>query len=190
MNARKLATLGIVAIATAVPGTAALCAEPANHNTSASLLTSVREATRMFHDVSVAEAAGYGSMQTCVSGPQEGAMGIHYPNGPLIGDGVLDATRPEILIYEQRGARLRLVGVEFLILAADWDANNAGPPALMGQHFHYVGSPNRYRLPPFYELHVWAWRDNPSGTFTDWNPHVSCDEYTGEPAAHSARHGH
>ena len=29
--------------------------------------------------------------------------------------------------------------------------------------------------PAFYELHVWAWRDNPSGVFVDWNPRVSCE---------------
>jgi hypothetical protein len=37
-----------------------------------------------------------------------------------------------------------------------------------------------YRLPAFYELHVWAWKDNRSGTFADWNPAVACDECTGE----------
>jgi hypothetical protein len=47
----------------------------------------------------------------------------------------------------------------------------------MGQHFQFVGTPNRYRLPAFYELHVWAWRDNRFGTFVDWNPDVSCAEY-------------
>jgi len=25
-----------------------------------------------------------------------------------------------------------------------------------------------------FELHVWAWRDNPQGPFVDWNDHVSC----------------
>jgi hypothetical protein len=84
-------------------------------------------------------------------------MGIHFANGGLIGDGLLDAERPELLIYEQKAGRLRLVGVEFLVIAADWHAHTAAPPVLMGQHFHYVGSPNRYGLPPFYELHVWAW---------------------------------
>jgi hypothetical protein len=24
---------------------------------------------------------------------------------------------------------------------------------------------------------VWAWRDNPQGTFANWNPNVSCDGY-------------
>jgi hypothetical protein len=87
---------------------------------------------------------------------------------------------PEILIYEQRNGRLQLVGVEFIVIAADWHNTNEGPPMLMGQHFHYVGSPNRYGLPAFYELHVWAWKENPNGMFADFNPRVSCEEYTGE----------
>ena len=48
-------------------------------------------------------------------------------------------------------------------------------PVLEGQRFHFNESPNRFGLPAFYELHVWAWRDNPNGTFVDWNPRVSCD---------------
>jgi hypothetical protein len=27
---------------------------------------------------------------------------------------------------------------------------------------------------PFFELHVWAWRENPQGPFADWNDHVTC----------------
>jgi hypothetical protein len=66
------------------------------------------------------------------------------------------------------------------VIASEWHASHPEPPVLMGQHFHYVGSPNRYGLPAFYELHVWAWKDNPNGMFTDFNPRVSCEEYTGE----------
>jgi hypothetical protein len=29
-------------------------------------------------------------------------------------------------------------------------------------------------------LHVWAWKDNPNGTFTNWNPSVSCDGFSGQ----------
>ena len=27
----------------------------------------------------------------------------------------------------------------------------------------------------FFELHVWAWRDNPQGAFVDYNKKVSCE---------------
>lgn len=46
---------------------------------------------------------------------------------------------------------------------------------LEGQAFQVVGSPNRYGLPPFFELHVWARRENPNDAFVDWNNRVSCE---------------
>jgi len=149
------------------------------HDAPVGLLKAVRDATDDFRDVRVAMASGYGSLGSCVTGPERGAMGIHYGNGALIGDAAVDAAHPELLIYEQRGGRLHLVGVEFLVLADAWNASHpdGAPPVLMGQHFQFVGTPNRYRLPAFYELHVWAWRDNPFGVFVDWNPDVSCAEY-------------
>lgn len=142
----------------------------------AALVQIVREATRPYLDVNVAVGDGYGPFLGCVTGPQEGAMGLHYVNGLLVGDGALDATKPEALMYEVANGRARLLGVEFIVDAATWMASHPAPPVLEGQVFHYVGSPNRYGIPAFFELHVWAWRDNPSGTFTDWNPRVSCDQ--------------
>lgn len=189
MRAKRFALLGLAAIATAGSASMAVAREDKPHEAATGLVREVRLATRDFHDVAVAIAAGYASAGSCVSGPQVGAMGIHYPNGALVADGILDARRPEILVYEQRGGRLRLLGVEFLVIAQQWDANNAAPPVLMGQHFHYVGSPNRYGLPPFYELHVWAWRDNANGMFADWNPAVSCEEFEGRGGGHSGGHG-
>ena len=51
-----------------------------------------------------------------------------------------------------------------------------GPtPDLDGTLFNLVTAPNRYGLPDFYELHVWAWEPNPSGSFADWNTHVHCE---------------
>jgi hypothetical protein len=101
-------------------------------------------------------------------------MGVHYVNGALVQDGQVDANRPEALMYESKNGRLRLLGVEYIVMAEAWHATHADPPTLGGQVFHYVGSPNRYALPAFYELHVWAWRDNPGGTFADWNVRVAC----------------
>jgi hypothetical protein len=150
------------------------------HRTMATLIDVVRAATDPFHDPAQAAVSGYASAGSCVSGPEEGAMGVHWVNEVLVGDGALDAQRPEALIYEQKENGLRLLGVEFIVIADAWHANNAAPPVLMGQHFHYVSSPNRYGLPPFYELHVWAWRNNPNGAFADWNPRVSCAAVEGD----------
>jgi hypothetical protein len=166
--------------------TGRVAAQGASPQAATGLVQEVRIGTQDYQDPAAAEAAGYASTGTCVSGPERGAMGVHYANGTLIGDGVLDAQRPELLLYEIRGNQARLVGVEFLVIAEDWHAHTATPPALMGQHFHYVGSPNRYGLPPFYELHVWAWAENVNGMFVDWNPAVSCEKFVPDPAATTA----
>jgi hypothetical protein len=171
--------LAIVA-ALAVVAAGHVIAQPGNAETlqerRTTLVGLVRDATRPFIDVNQAVAAGYEPFLGCVSGPEEGAMGIHYVNGALVADGILDPARPEALMYEFSGNRARLLGVEFIVDAATWLAqNNNMPPVLEGQSFHYVSSPNRYALPAFYELHVWAWQDNPKGTFVDWNPRVRCD---------------
>jgi len=67
---------------------------------------------------------------------------------------------------------MKLVGVEFIILASALPPNAA--PQVEGHLMQYIGTPNRYGLPAFFELHVWAWRDNPQGPFVDWNDHVTC----------------
>jgi hypothetical protein len=174
-----LSSLATAAPLLAVSGAAANDSENTHgvheHAPTAKLVQLVRDATRQFIDVNVAIAAGYGPFLGCVSGPDHGAMGIHYVNGTLVGDGEIDASHPEALIYEPLGDRRRLVGVEFIVDAATWLANHDNtPPVLENQTFLYVGSPNRYGIPAFFEMHVWAWRDNPNGSFVDWNDHVTC----------------
>jgi hypothetical protein len=128
----------------------------------------------------VAEAEGYAEQFGCVSGSDEGAMGVHLVNGALVGDAVLDVSRPELLVYEPTpGGHLRLIGADYLVLADAWHKHTPEPPELMGQLFHLFESPNRFGLPAFYTLHVWAWKENPHGTFVNWHPKVSCDGFTG-----------
>ncbi|MBC7928716.1 MAG: hypothetical protein H7039_23985 [Bryobacteraceae bacterium] len=145
------------------------------------LVKVIRDSSERFKDVKVAEAAGYKLTFGCVSGEDYGAMGLHYVNFDLVAAGVLDATRPQIIIYEAtpNGGR-KLIGADYLLLAEPWDAKKAGPPELMGQFFHLFTSPNRFGLPAFYTLHVWAWKPNPKGTFVNWHSKVSCDEFDGK----------
>ena len=146
------------------------------------LVRVVRQATERFKDAAVAESEGYYLQFGCVSGPDSGAMGLHYVNFPLVMDGELDPTRPEIVIYEPLpNGRVRLAGADFLVLADAWDAKNSGPPQLMGQLFHLFEAPNRFGLPAFYTLHVWAWKDSPTGTFVNWHSNISCDAFPGTP---------
>ena len=61
---------------------------------ASALIKLVRQHTARFQDVTVAEHEGYALQFGCVSGDDNGAMGLHYLNGDLVGSGVIDATRP------------------------------------------------------------------------------------------------
>jgi hypothetical protein len=151
-------------------------------NQTSAFVKVVRDATERFKNVARAEAEGYFLQFGCVSGSDAGAMGMHFVNFPLVADGELDPTRPEIVIYEPTSTgRLRLIGADYLVLAEAWDKKHPGaPPQLMGQLFHLFESPNRFGLPPFYTLHVWAWKDSPTGTFVNWHSNVKCDGFSGQ----------
>jgi hypothetical protein len=142
-------------------------------------LAAARAGTASYHDNATAVRAGYGRFPdaagiACIDKPGAGGMGIHYVNGGLLDDAVNAAT-PEALVYEPtRNGRLRLVAAEYIAFQSNWDATHSAPPTLFGQQFELVGSPNRYGIPPFYELHAWLWDHNPRGMFDDWNPRVSC----------------
>ncbi len=149
------------------------------HKPANALVRAVRAATERYKDVAAAEADGYTLMFGCVSGPDFGAMGLHYVNLALVTDGVLDPAKPEIVIYEpQPHGRPKLVGADFLVFASQWHAGTAATPQLMGQLLNLFESPNRFGLPDFYTLHVWAWKENPMGTFVNWHSQVSCDAFS------------
>ena len=139
-----------------------------------------KSSTARFHDIEQARAAGYSVKVTdlagieCIAQPGEGAMGVHMLNPALLFDeGVIDATQPELLVYEPRNnGTLKLVALEYLVLAEDWEG--ATKPALFGKEFDTTEAGNRYGLPKFYALHAWIWKPNPSGILHAWNPRVDC----------------
>jgi hypothetical protein len=154
--ARKFALLSLLVVGSAFAADRA-------HN---ALTEHVRAANDRFKDVSVAVSEGYAPIP-CASGIDGGAMGIHYVNAKLIGDGV-DIKQPQAVMYEPKpDGKMELVAVEYITAK--------GPASLEGHLFNFNGAPNRYGLGPFYELHVWAWKANPHGTFADMNPMVSCE---------------
>ena len=131
------------------------------------LADSVRAANDRFQDVAAATAEGYAPIP-CASGVAGGAMGIHYVNPAYLEDDVIDIAKPEAVMYEPSAdGKMTLIAVEYI--------TTKGPAELQGHLFNFAGAPNRYGLPAFYELHVWAWKPNPTGTFADMNPDVSCD---------------
>jgi hypothetical protein len=176
----------ILALSAAAVPQEALADHPSEHAQasklrphSGDLVRTVREATRRFHDINQATAEGYQLLFGCVSGPDDGAMGLHYVNLSLVADGILDPRRPEIVIYEPlpNGGK-KLIGADFLVFSETWHASNTATPELGGQLMHLIDAPNRYGLPAFYTLHVWAWKPNPTGAFVNWHSDVSCENYT------------
>lgn len=167
----------VSSIAVAVPLMAQDSDEHSHHDQKAPavLVQKVRNATRQFLN---GPTADFVNPFGCVSGPDHGAMGIHFINTKAP-SGQIQLDQPQALIYEPDGDVLRLVGVEYIVDQATWLADpkhNNLPPTLEGQTFNLVGSPNRFNLDPFFELHVWAWRDNPQGAFVDWNNRVTCEK--------------
>ena len=53
-------------------------------------------------------------------------------------------------------------------------------PYLFHEMFMATGDPNRYDIPAFFSLHVWLYKDNPSGLFAPFNPTVSSCRGTGD----------
>jgi hypothetical protein len=121
-----------------------------------------------FQDVEMAAAAGWVSTAEtlgCFESPEFGGMGIHYLNESLL-DAEPDATSPEALVYEldRDGQIVGLVGHEYLVPVEAWTSDE--PPELFGVEFQ------QHPVLPFWALHTWIWKDNPAGTFADWNPKV------------------
>jgi hypothetical protein len=148
------------------------------------LIQLVRLYTDKYQDFKQAQKDNYLLGLGCVSGSDQGAMGLHFINMNLVKLGVIDVAHPQIILYEPTAdGKLKLTGADFLVDAEQWDNDKThvpGPPELMGQLFHYFEAPNRFGLKAFYTLHVWAWKDNPNGAFVNWHPDVACKLYDGK----------
>lgn len=138
-------------------------------------LARLRQATAAYHDIERARDAGYEVLVThpetgaeCLAHETDGGMGYHYLKPDLVSDHVA-VDQPEVLIYERGpNGKLRLVAVEYII-PFDLRGENESPPVLFGQEFVHN---HTFDL---WALHVWVWKQNPSGMFADYNPRVSCD---------------
>jgi hypothetical protein len=179
-------------------------------------LSEVRAATARFLDVNVALAEGYvrdpGDMcdtAEMMGRPIElGAMGIHFFRPDLLGitappdprvDGTgtyTDFRQPAILIYEpQPDGSLALVAVENLVFKAAWEAaGREAPPSFHGVPYDLMqddpatGVDEAHMFEPHYDRHVWLWRENPNGVFTQHNPMVSCAFH--DPGHDHSQHRH
>lgn len=147
-------------------------------------LEKVREALDKYRDPIMAIHDGYFSTLGCVEYPKPGAagqvpylaggMGVHFFNVALMGQ--LDPLKPQVLVYQPQGGKLRLVAAEyFLPLSPEVKER----PKLFGRHFdgpmegHHPLMPHELK---HYDLHVWLWKKNPAGLFAPTNPDVKCPQ--------------
>lgn len=132
----------------------------------AGLAKMVKSANARFHSTTQAIMAGFEPTDECVAVPGIGGMGYHWVNPGRV-DPAFDPLQPEVMLYESGpGGNLKLVAVEYVVIDIGQDA-----PMFGDQPFDVGGAP----LPiPHWTLHVWLYKDNPSGMFAKFNPNVSC----------------
>jgi hypothetical protein len=130
-------------------------------------LTALRTAVEPLRDLTRARQAGYATAITpCWYHRTNGGQGVHYARTELI-DGTVSLLQPEIVMYEPMAeGRLEATAVEYIVPFDRW--TRAEAPTVLGQHLH------RNEGLGLWVLHVWLWRENPSGLYADWNPNVSC----------------
>jgi len=146
-------------------------------------LESVRKLLDKYNDPIVAVHDGFYSSVACISYPSgggegsmryaAGAMGVHFLNMGNVGP-KLDPSKPQVLIYEPQGDKLRLVAAEWFMPA---ELAGGKAPSILGQE---LGGPMEGHKPVMpdglhhYDLHVWLWKTNPEGVFSPTNPAVKC----------------
>jgi hypothetical protein len=146
-------------------------------------LEEVRAALDKYQDPILAIHDGYFSTVACVQFPaaggagqvqyKAGGMGVHFLNVGLIGP-TLDPLRPQVLLYEQDGDKLRLTGAEWFVPLS---AAATARPRLFGQPFDGPMEGHHPLMPEMlhhYDLHAWLWKKNPAGMFSPTNPTIKC----------------
>lgn len=183
---RAAVAASVVAVALALALGVVLATDDDEKTTAKSTSTtdpfaSVRALTAGYSDFKASQSDGFTTLVkntktgvSCIANGSAGAMGQHYANGGRVADGLIDEKRPEVLLYGPAAdGTKRLLGVEYVVIAADWMKSHTTPPRLFGKDFELTRD-NPFGLPPFFALHAWTEQSNPNGSNAAWNPSVSC----------------
>jgi hypothetical protein len=162
-------------------------------------LQAAKAALAKYSDPLAAVKDGYYSTVACIDfpkgatdGPMEyppGAMGVHFLNPGNIGP-TLDASKPQVLIYEPHGDKLVLTAAEWFMPVAIAGAN---APSIFGQKLMGPMDGHEPIMPAslkHYDLHVWLWKNNPRGMFTSTNAAVKCVPGSSYTVALGGEHHH
>ena len=177
---RAFKTFGCVAIALASLPPMTVSAQATQQSKSLTpALAATRAALDKYKDPLQAVRDGYFSTVACLAYPgmshdgmKPGAMGVHFLNPANIGP-TLDSLKPQALMYEPVGDKLVLVGAEWFVPVAV----SKTPPTIFGQTLSGPMEGHEPIMPEslqHWDLHVWLWKDNPSGVFSSTNPSVKC----------------
>ena len=148
-------------------------------------LDAARAALEKYQDPVLAVHDGYFSTVACVEYTKggegsmnyvPGGMGVHFLNLQAIGP-TLDPAKPQVLLYEPVGDKLRLVAAEWFV-----PTNVAGAtrPSIFGHELQGPMEGHEPLMPHgmhHYDLHVWLWKENPAGLFKPTNPTLTCAGY-------------
>lgn len=153
------------------------------------LLDRAKQATLKYQDVHVAEAEGYQ-----VVGPDMSGMGVHFVK--TLEPTSFDIENPPILLYQKDSAApggYSLAGVSYLFKSPEGpDGQPLNPPfpkSLASWHRHanicvlpHLENPHglneqqcreqggQFVAQSQWLVHVWIWKDNPTGVFSPDNP--------------------
>lgn len=183
---------------------AAIEAQAARNAAGAALppqLLAARAALDKYKDPVLAVHDGYLSTLGCIEYPKgghegamaykPGGMGVHFLNTGHV-SAKLDPAKPQVLIYEPAGDKLRLVAAEWFVpVQVAGDAR----PSIFGKTLEGPMEGHKPVMPDglhHYDLHVWLWKDNPAGVFSATNATVKCPagSYSfSESAPKLVRHG-
>ena len=149
-------------------------------------LEAVRTSLAKYLDLAQSETEFYMAMGCIYYGDLEGGAPHKFNPNELgemtqlsytnLMDDALDPEKPEGLIYEQTAdGRYKLAAAVYML--------QAGPdtkrPRLFGQEFEgpvvaEKSTPLQKINLTVYDLHVWFWRENPTGLFARTNPDLPC----------------
>jgi hypothetical protein len=149
-------------------------------------LAEAKDASAKYKNVAVAKAEGYIQVTQFIPG-----LGLHMVNLG-ISRSIFDPSRPQVLLYEPRASGgLQLVGVGFALetLGDTPPAGFAGGSDVWHFHRNLCFLPDGsvtiapsagdcqtksgvFQARTAWLLHVWLWKTNPNGVFTESNPQV------------------
>lgn len=164
--------IAVAALAATVLVMAGVASPATAHQNSAgdAGLGAARAFTAQYQSEAAAIADGFTPTDECVPN-----MGYHYVNFSRI-DTNLEPSRPEAVLYVSTpdGGR-QLAAAEWLVVDADQDlATDDDRPTLFGHPFDGPMLGHAPGMPIHYDLHAYAWVENPDGGFATWNPAISC----------------